>query len=64
MATTSCMFNPDPLPNRPTSDRPLAVDGQHGSVFQPSVWPALLASFPYLDASEETGPQGTDLLDC
>ena len=34
----------------------------HGLTIQQYVWLALLASFPYLDASEETGPQGTDLL--
>ena len=57
-------FQLDPLPNEPTSDRSLATDGQHGSAIQPSVWPALLASFPYPDASEATGLQGTDLLGC
>ena len=55
-------FHPDPLPNEPAGDRSLAADGQHSSSIQPSVWLSLLASFLYLDASEETGPQGTDLL--
>ena len=53
-----------PLPNEPAGDRSLAANGQHGSAIQPSVWPALLASFPYPDASEETGPQETDLMGC
>ena len=57
-------FHPDPLPNEPAGDRSLAADGQHGSVIQPSVWVALLALFPYPDASEETGLQGIDLLGC
>ena len=57
-------FHLNPLPNEPAGDRSLAADGQHGSTIQPSVWPALLASSPYPDASEETGPQGTDLLGC
>ena len=48
-------FHHDPLPNKPV-DRSLAVDGQHNSAIQQSVWPALLALFPYPDASEETGP--------
>ena len=55
-------FHLDPLPNKPTGDRSLATGGQHGFSIQPSVWLALLALFPYPDASEETGPQGTDLL--
>ena len=53
-------FHSDPLPNEPTSDRSLVADDQHSSVIQPSVWPALLASSPYPEASEETHPQGTD----
>ena len=57
-------FHPNPLPKKPTGDCSLAKDDQHGSSIQPSVWPALLDSFPYLDANEETGPQGTDLLRC
>ena len=57
-------FHPDPLPNEPAGDRSLARDGQHDSAIHPSVWPTLLSSFPYLNASEETGPQGTDLLGC
>ena len=57
-------FHPDPLPNEPAGDRYLAIDGQHGSAIQPSVWPVLLTSSPYSDASEETGLQGTDLLGC
>ena len=57
-------FHPDPLPNEPEGDHSLAADGHHDSIIQPSIWPALLASFPYPDASEETGPQGTDLLGC
>ena len=40
----------------------LAVAGQHGFIIQPSIWPTLLALFPYLDANEETGRQGADLL--
>ena len=55
-------FHSDPLPNEPAGDRSIATDGQNGSVIQPSIWPALLASFPYPEASEETGPQGTDFL--
>ena len=55
-------FHPDPLPNESAGDRSLAADGQHSSAIQPSVWPAFLSSFPYSDAREETGPQGTDLL--
>ena len=55
-------FHPDPFPNELAGDCSLAADGQHSSVIQPSVWPALLDSFPYLDVSEETGPQGTGLL--
>ena len=57
-------FHPDPLPNEPAGDRSLTADSQHGFAIQPSVRPTLLASFPYPDASEETGPQGTDLLGC
>ena len=57
-------FHPDLLPNEPTGDRSLTTNGQHGSAIQPFVWPALLASFPYPDYSEETGPQGSDLLGC
>ena len=57
-------FHSDPLPNELTGDRSLAIDGQHGSAIQSSVWPALLASSPYPNASEEIGPQGTDLLGC
>ena len=48
-------FHPDPLPNELAGDHSLVVDGQHGSAIQPSVWPALFASFPYPDANEETG---------
>ena len=55
-------FHPNPLPNESTDDRCLTADGQHSSAIQPYVWPALLASFPYLNASKEIGPQGTDLL--
>ena len=57
-------FHLDPLPNEPVGDHHLAVDGQNGPAIQPSVWPALLALFPYPGASEETGPQGTGLLGC
>ena len=57
-------FHPDPLPNEPAGDRSLTADGQHGYAIQPSVWHVLLASPPYLDASEGTGLQGTDLLGC
>ena len=57
-------FHPDPLPKKPVGDRSLAVEGHHGSAIQPFLWPALLASFPYPDASKETSPQGTDLLGC
>ena len=57
-------FHPDPLPNEIAGDCSLTTDGQHGSVIQPSVWLALLASSPYPDSSEEAGPQGTDLLGC
>ena len=53
-------FHPNPLPNELVGDHSLAVDGQHGSVIQPSVWPTLLALSPYPNASEEIGPQGTD----
>ena len=55
-------FYLDPLPNEPAGDRSLAAYGQHGSAIQPSVWLALLALSPSPDASEETSPQGTDLL--
>ena len=55
-------FHPDPLPNEPVGDRSLVADGQHVSAIYPYVWPTILASFPYPGASEETGPQGTDLL--
>ena len=55
-------FHPDPLPNEPAGNCSLTANGQHDSAIQSSIWPALLASFPYLDANEETGPQGTDLL--
>ena len=57
-------FHPDPLLNEFAGNHSLGADGQHDSAIQPSVWPALLALFPYLDASEETGPQGTNLLGC
>ena len=57
-------FHPDPLPSEPAGDCCLAADGQQGSAIQPSVWPALLVSFIYPNASEETSPQGTDLLGC
>ena len=55
-------FHPDPLPNESACDHSLAEDDQHGPAIQPYVWPALLAPFPYLDTSEETGPQGVDLV--
>ena len=55
-------FHPYPLPNELVGDRSLAADSQHGSAIQPFVWVALLASSLDLDASEETGPQGTNLL--
>ena len=57
-------FHLDPLSNELASNRSVVVDGQHGFAIQVSVWPALLTSFPYPDASEEAGPQGTDLLGC
>ena len=57
-------FHHDPLPNKPVGDRSLAAGGQNGFAIQPSVWPALLSSFPYPNASGETSPQGTDLLGC
>ena len=57
-------FQPNLLPNEPTGDRFLVVDGQHGSAIQPSVWHVLPASSPYPDASEGTGLQGTGLLGC
>ena len=56
-------FQPDILPDEPVSDCFLTADGQHGSTIQPSIWPVLLASSPYPDASEGTGLQGTSLLD-
>ena len=62
MAAPSCIFTPDPLPNEPAGDCCLAANGHYGSAIQPSVWPALLALFPYPDANKETGPQGIDLL--
>ena len=57
-------FHPDPLPNELVGNHSLAIEGQHGSTIQPSVCPALLALFPYPDASEETSSQGADLLGC
>ena len=57
-------FHPNPLPNEPAGNRSLTADGQHDSAIQPYVWSALLALFPYPNANEETGPQGTDLLGC
>ena len=57
-------FPPDPLLDDPAGDRSLTADSQHGLVIKPSVWPTLFASFPYPDASEETSPQGTNLLGC
>ena len=57
-------FPLDPFPNEPTGDRSLVVDGQHDFAIRPSVWPVLLALPLYLDTSEGTGLQGTDLLDC
>ena len=57
-------FHPDLLPDELAGDCSLTVDGQHGSVIQPSVWPVLFASSPYPDTSEGTGLQGTDLLGC
>ena len=57
-------FLPDPLSNKLAGNRSLVADGQHDSAIQPYVWPVLLASLPYLDASEGTGVQGTDLLGC
>ena len=49
-------FHLDPIPNEPIGNRSLAADG-HSSAIQPYVWLALLALFPYPDASGETGPQ-------
>ena len=63
MAALSCIFTLILFQMSP-QDCSLTVDSQHGSAIQPSVWPALLASSPYPDAREETGPQGTDLLGC
>ena len=57
-------FPLDPLPNEPAGDRSLTAYGQHSPVIQQSVWPVLIASFPYPDANEETGLQGNDLLGC
>ena len=54
----------NPLPNELAGDCSLTADGQHGSVIQPYVWPVLLTSPPYPDASEGTDLQGTDLLGC
>ena len=57
-------FHPDPIPNEPAGDRSYAVDDQHGSAIQPSIWLVFLALPPYPDASEGTGLQWTDLLGC
>ena len=42
----------------------LIVDGQHGSVIRPSVWPVPPALPPYPDANEGTGLPETGLMDC
>ena len=57
-------FHHDLLPDEPVGDRFLDADGQHSSVIQPSVWPILPISSPYLDASKGTGLEGTGLLGC
>ena len=57
-------FHLDPLPNEPIGDHSITAGGQHCFAIQSFVWPTLLALFPYPDTSEETGPQGTDLLGC
>ena len=57
-------FQSDLLPNEPAGDRFLAVDGQHDSAIQSSVWHVLPALSPYLNASEGIGLLGTGLLDC
>ena len=55
-------FHLNPLPNEPAGNHSLAADDLHGSAIQPFVWPALPASSPYPDVSEEIGPQGIDFL--
>ena len=55
-------FQSDLLPDEPAGDRFLTVDGQHDSAIQPSIWPVLPSSSPYLDASEGTGLLETGLL--
>ena len=64
MATPLVHFRSVLLPNEPAGGPFFAADGQHGSVIQPSVWPAPPALSPYPDASEGTGLLETDLLDC
>ena len=58
MAAPLCIFTPDPLQTSPQAIVLLLQMVRHGFTIQPSVWPAFLASFPYPDASKETGPQG------
>ena len=57
-------YHPDSLLNELVGHCCLVTDGQHDFATQPSVWPTLLASSPYLDANEETGLQETDSLGC
>ena len=57
-------FHLDPLLNKPIGDHSIAAGGQHCFSIQPFFWPTLLTLFPYPDTSEETNPQGTDLLGC
>ena len=57
-------FSPRSSSKQARRDRSLTADGQHGFAIQPSIWPALLASFPSTDTNEETSLQGTDLLGC
>ena len=64
MAASSCIFQPDLLPDEPVGDHFLIVDGQPGFAIHPSTWPVLPALSPYPSANEGTGLQGTGLLNC
>ena len=57
-------FHPDLLSDEPVGDCFLTTDGQHSSAIQPYVWRVLPVSFPYPDASEGIGLEGTNLLGC
>ena len=57
-------FRPLWSPSRPVGARSPIVNSLHVYTIQPSVWPALLAYLPFLDASGETGLRWVDSLGC